>query len=76
MAKIIKFPDLRNIPLCLRNLADEIESGELKTSSITLASPDQVYHLGTKDGMEAIRDAIFNMTIGINTITNNYNGEH
>jgi hypothetical protein len=73
MGKVIKFPDLRNIPLCLRNIADEIEAGDLPIKSMTIATSDQVYHLGTKHEDEAIKDAIFNMTIGIDTLMSRHN---
>ena len=70
MSNIIKFPDLRNIPLCLRNMADEIEdeNSPFKPKSLTICSEDNQYHLGTKDDKQAIRDSIINITIAKHTL--------
>ena len=70
MSNVIRFPDLRDIPLCLRNMADEIEdkNGNFKPKSLTICSEDNCYHLGTKDDKQAMKDGVFNITIALHTL--------
>lgn len=65
MAKVIDFPSLIDVPRCLRMIADEIDAGQLEVpNGLTMVSGDQVYHLGTSNSDEAMKSAIYNLTVG------------
>ena len=58
-----------NIAQSLRNIADQIESGEIHCKNCTLIANLFVYQLGEgRDDREASATAIFNMTYGIHRL--------
>ena len=52
----------------MRNIADQIESGELDGSSVTVITGTDVFQCGEFDDCRAAENAIFNMNMGIHKL--------
>ncbi|MAY41689.1 MULTISPECIES: hypothetical protein [unclassified Neptuniibacter] len=53
----------------LRNIADQIESGELPNEA-TVVCGTEVFHAGQVDDARAATDAVFNLNLGIHKLMN------
>jgi len=67
MAVISLFPN-QSVSDGLRNLADDIDAGNLAGDGCTLIIGKGVFHLGPGSDEQAATDAIFNMTLGIHKL--------
>jgi len=63
--KVIPIKQCTGISQGLRNIADEIDEGVLKTDDCTLVMNGEVFHLGTHDDSQSAVEAVFNMAVGI-----------
>ena len=52
----------------LRNIADEVDSGELPDDGCTVIIGKEVFHLGPGSDEQAATDAVFNMTMGVHKL--------
>jgi len=68
MSNVISLKPSLNIPEALRNIADSIENGKNIVTDCTVIAGFNIYHLGCMDDGEAARDAVFNMTYGLQKI--------
>lgn len=68
--KLIEFPGtgLANVVAGLREIADQIESGEVKAQNITLVTDREVFHLGDVSDLVSIKNAVFNLTMGVHSL--------
>ena len=59
-----------NIPVSLRNIADQIEKGEIEwdKEGMTIIALPHVFHLGCWDDGRAAADAVFNMAVATNKL--------
>lgn len=57
-----------NIPLMLRKIAAQVESGEIDSDQCTLIIGTEVYQLGEFDDGRAAESAIFAMNFGIHKL--------
>lgn len=64
-SEVIQLKPCTNIALALRNIAEQIDNGELICEDMTIIAGTKVFHLGTFDDGRAAESAIFNMTLGI-----------
>ncbi len=60
-----KIKQCANAPLTLRNIADQMESGELDCEEVTVIAGLDIFHCGGVDDSRAVENAVFNMTMGI-----------
>ena len=65
MSNVIQLKPCVNAAIALRNIADRMESGEIKSDECTVIAGVSVFHCGTFDDETAATNAIFNMTLGI-----------
>lgn len=49
----------------LRNIADQIDRGEIPCDRVTLVIGSELYHLGTQDDREAAQAAVFDLNTGL-----------
>lgn len=63
-----------NAVLALRNIADQIESGEINAEECTVIVGAEVYHCGQHNDTIAVTNAVFNMVFGISKIMIAANG--
>lgn len=68
MSNIVQFKPCANLAVALRNIADQIESGEMACEEMTIICPPDVFHLGVIDDGQAAEHAIFNMNYGIHKL--------
>lgn len=66
--KLIQIKPCGNAPLALRNIADQMESGEISAEECTVIAGIDVFHCGELDDGRAAESAIFNMTMGIHKL--------
>lgn len=59
-----------NIAKVLRDIADEIENGDITCDHVTVIAGFEVYCLGPVDDCRAAESAIFDMTFGIHKLMN------
>lgn len=52
----------------LRGIIKQINSGEIKPKNCTLVINSYVYHLGDVGDQESIRNAVFNLNVGLQRI--------
>ena len=52
----------------LRNIADQMDSGEISATECTVIADTDVFHCGETDDGRAAEQAIFNMTMGIHKL--------
>ena len=67
MTVISLFPN-QSISEGLRNIADDVDSGDLPDDGCTVILGNEVFHLGCASDEQAATDAIFNMTMGIHRL--------
>ena len=65
---IIKLFPNQSISEGLRNIADDIDAGNLPDDGCTLIIGTEVFHLGSVSDEQAGADAVFNMTLGIHKL--------
>lgn len=74
MGKVCYLKPCQNVVESLRRLADKIESGELEISELTAVAsgPGNMFvaQYGSIRDDDAARDAVFNLTFGLNWLTN------
>jgi len=66
--KVLQIKPCANISIGLKNIVEQIESGDIEGDDCTLIIGDQVFHLGMFDDSESAVRAIWNMTYGINKL--------
>lgn len=49
----------------LRNIADQVESGQIKAQHITVVADSKVFHLGTVSNSQAAVNAVWDLNIGL-----------
>lgn len=57
-----------NAQLALRNIAKQMDSGEIEDEEVTIIVGTEVFHVGCWDDSRAAEGAIFNMTMGIHKL--------
>ena len=67
MTVISLFPN-QSISEGLRNIADDVDSGDLPDDGCTVILGKEVFHLGCASDEQAATDAVFNMTMGIHRL--------
>jgi len=67
VSKVVQIKPCTNIPLALRNIADQYEAGDFE-GDCTLVIGLDVFHLGTFDDSLAARDAVWNLTYAIHKL--------
>ncbi len=65
MNKAVQLKPCANAAIALRNIADQMESGEIAADECTVIAGIDVFHCGEFDDGRAAESAIFNMTMGI-----------
>ena len=68
MKNVIPIKPCASAVTTLRNIADMIESGELKADKVTVIAGSEVYQGGVFDDGEALKEAVFSMTFGIHKL--------
>ena len=68
-AKIIPFDAAGlNVPLGLREIADQYEAGAYGADPVTLVIGREVFHLGTRGDEAAAVNAVFDLQLGIHKL--------
>ena len=75
MSNVSQIKASANAPTALRNIADQIESGELGDTEATVVVGSDVFHVGCVDSGEAAGNAVWNMTYGIHKLIDMANSE-
>lgn len=65
MSNVIQLKPCADVATGLRNMAEEFDSGERDGQECTLIAGLDVYHFGCVDDEEAVSNAIFNLTFGL-----------
>lgn len=65
MRDVIQLKPCANAAIALRNIADQMESGELQADECTVIAGSEIFHCGEFDDGRAAESAIWNMTMGI-----------
>jgi hypothetical protein len=68
VSNVITLRPKASVADALRNIADEFDGGERDGQEVTLIIGFDVFHLGCEDNKAAAANAVFNMTLGIQTI--------
>jgi len=66
--EVVKLFPKQSVSEGLRNIADDIDSGNLPDESCTLIIGTEVFHLGNVSDQQAGADAVFNLTLGIHKL--------
>ena len=64
MGDVVQIKGCLDAARALRNIADQIESGELPNEA-TVVCGTEVFHAGQVDDARAATDAVFNLNFGI-----------
>jgi len=67
-SNIVQLKPCGNAALALRNIADQMESGEIDSKECTVIAGTCVFHCGEADDGRAAEGASFNMTMGIHKL--------
>lgn len=67
MGKVVKIKGCLDAAQALRNIAEQIESGELPNEA-TVVCGTEVFHAGQVNDAQAAADAVFNLTVGIHRL--------
>lgn len=65
MGNVIHLRPCANASVALRNIADMMESGEIASDNCTVIAGTNVFQCGSFDDEEAVKNAIFDMNLGI-----------
>lgn len=66
--KVVSLYPCANVAEGLRNIANQVEEGELPDDGCTVICGSDVFHLGCVDDAQAAGDAVFNMTYGLHLL--------
>lgn len=64
-SNVIQLKPCGNAALALRNIADQMESGEIVATECTIIVGLDVFHCGEFDDGRSAESAVFNMTMGL-----------
>ncbi len=67
--KVTPIKPCANAPKTLRNIADQMERGEIESDNVTIISGTEVFQCGEYSIFSSPFIAILNMTIGISKLT-------
>lgn len=68
MGDVIQFDQTKSIAEVLRGIADDIDSGEIVTESVTVIVLPDVWQVGDLTEEQASTDAVFNCTFAIHKL--------
>lgn len=70
MKNVVQLKPCANASVALRNIADQLDSGELDVDEVTVIAGTEIFQCGQYDEAKAVEGAVFNMTFGIHKIMN------
>lgn len=68
MSKVSQIKPCANVQQALRNIADQMDSGEIDFDNVTIVAGTEIFQCGEFDEDRAVENALFNLTVGIHKL--------
>lgn len=66
--KVCQIKPCANASQALRNIADQMDRGEVDIDNVTIVAGSEVFQCGDFDDIRAVENAVWNLTFGIHKL--------